>query len=203
MSILRVVLAIERVHLVQRILYLFILLPADAGRVLASALVGAASQFQVEVDARAELVDVDRVFGRLVDISRGSHKAVVARAGAHRGTHGCAQWLVLRARREALATASRVANGRGSHGARHLWLRVIQLMSNVRMRAERARRRLWVYVAGRLGGSRQLVHIYSVCLFLTSALSGWRRRLLIAVVVPLAHELLVLLRQHAAILVLL
>jgi len=63
MALLRGVLAIKRVHLVQRILYLLVLLSADACRVLACALVGtASSQFQVEVDARAELVDVDRVF---------------------------------------------------------------------------------------------------------------------------------------------
>ena len=92
--ILRTVLSVERVHLVESILDLFVLLPADVGGMLpASLATGAARKLQVEVDARAELVDIDRVLRRLVDVRRRSNKSIVARARANRSAHSCTQRL--------------------------------------------------------------------------------------------------------------
>ena len=77
---------------------------------------------------------------------------------------------------------------------------MVQLVRHARVRGERAGRRLRVYVASRLCGSRQLVNVDRVRLLLARALTSRRRSLLGTMIVSLAHELLVLLRQHTSVL---
>lgn len=153
-------LPVNRIHWIQRILYLFVLLSAHVLGILPW------SEFQIEINTRSELVNVYGVFVWLVDVCSGCYKSIVAWANSH----CCSLCVTHRSLLSILRTSSIWVICEN-------WYLLVGIL-----------RRWWLCISMRLIWALQIIDIYCVrhlFLFTSCCWSG----LLNSILISFAHEL--------------